>query len=534
MKIIKNSTLIFVFIFFSTGINWGNSILDTINWQNQIKTGCLGIKEVIMKPTEVRSLNPNIILNCGICALKLGEPQLTLEYIKTAEEYGLAEMVATKILKLRAYCSIKNDKKALSLLSNISALGDIRTIYELPEIKAFINRNPQAMKMYMASKPSFDLFSFLIAVICFVGFFVSILFLIKNRETQSYKWLSYFILNFTIIMSSYVIYWTRFSYDFPYLNDWWHCLYLLIGPLFYFYVVSIFKYKIKIFQYLIHTIPFFTCLFYLGYSGRFSQSTFPNTTNEVIGLIFLRMPIKIISLIYYFFISYKMTIGDWQVDINIKKWTNNLFVFFGIFIAANIVYFLLLGWSGFNADWDYFISGVMAVGIIGVASVGFLDSKYLDFGSNIVAEKIHKRSDIIHESISNVKEIKYKSSSLTTKTSQSIKGKIEEMMEIENIFLNEELRLQDIADKLGIHRNHISQAINENYNMNYFDWVNKYRVYHAAKLLSIPNCPYTISQVGFESGFNNKVTFYKVFREYFKCTPLEYITRLENERAKMS
>ncbi|MBP6567420.1 MAG: AraC family transcriptional regulator, partial [Saprospiraceae bacterium] len=46
--------------------------------------------------------------------------------------------------------------------------------------------------------------------------------------------------------------------------------------------------------------------------------------------------------------------------------------------------------------------------------------------------------------------------------------------------------------------------------------------------------PYTISQVGFESGFNNKVTFYKTFRQYFQCTPLEYVSRLERERALMS
>ena len=107
-------------------------------------------------------------------------------------------------------------------------------------------------------------------------------------------------------------------------------------------------------------------------------------------------------------------------------------------------------------------------------------------------------------------------------------------MSEQRLYQREDLRLQDIADLLGLHRNQVSQVINENYNLNFFEWVNRYRIYHAADMLSIPTCPYTISQVGFESGFNNKVTFYKTFRQYFQCTPLEFVSRLERERALMS
>ena len=293
----------------------------------------------------------------------------------------------------------------------------------------------------------------------------------------------------------------------------------------------------------LHLLPFFMCVLVFANAGLLFPFTQEQTPSSGLFIaIFQSMPIKLLSLSFYFVMSYLSIKGDWLVDSYVKKWIQYLFIFFGLFILANVVYYGCIFWEGFNRDWDYGISAWMAVGIIGIATMGFLESKYLSFQHPIgnPTQQNFPQNQKIHQMAENAEnnqatEVKkYKTSPLTSTVSNSIKLKLDRFMSEQRLYQREDLRLQDIADLLGLHRNQVSQVINENYNLNFFEWVNRYRIYHAADMLSIPTCPYTISQVGFESGFNNKVTFYKTFRQYFQCTPLEYVSRLERERALMS
>lgn len=528
-----------LFCLFSGRESFTQSFLDSVDWVRQQEIGCVDIQEKLA--TRDSSASPGSLVEACRCALLLKNGELAISYLRWAVNKGFRQTFVTEILQVRAFSLLGQDDKAVELLEVISQKTDLFLIMKLPEMKALARRNAQAMQMYHTSLPAFDVFTFIISTICFLGFFAGLLFFIKGKGFSQFRWLGLFIINFSIIMSSFVLYWTKYNWVFPYLNVWWHPLYLLTGPLFYFYIRNITGQKNTVLLIALHLLPFVLCIGVFLFNGLFLKTPIFNNGSNVFLAIFQGMPLKLISLILYFVLSLIEVNGDWMTDIYVRKWIRSLFIFFGVFILANAVYYGCTFWEGFNKDWDYGISAVMALGITGVAAMGFLESGYLSFKP---VEKDRYRKEIKHKTEDGpmFKSLeddgpdikKYKSSTITAAVSDSVKVKLEKLMSENRLYQRENLRLQDVAGMVGMHRNQVSQIINENFNLSFFEWLNKYRIYHAADLLSTPHCPYTISQVGFESGFNNKVTFYKTFRQYFQCTPLEYVSRLAEKRSTMN
>jgi AraC-like DNA-binding protein len=94
-------------------------------------------------------------------------------------------------------------------------------------------------------------------------------------------------------------------------------------------------------------------------------------------------------------------------------------------------------------------------------------------------------------------------------------------IEKEKIFINPNLSLKSLSEKLNYPSYLISQAINLHYNKSFFDLVNENRVIEAQKRLK--NLPQnkTIESVAFEVGFNSRASFYRAFKKYAGETPKE-------------
>lgn len=127
----------------------------------------------------------------------------------------------------------------------------------------------------------------------------------------------------------------------------------------------------------------------------------------------------------------------------------------------------------------------------------------------------------------NQKSTKYEKTGLSESFSQELKDKLENFMTEEKLYLNHELRLGDIADLLNISRHHASQVINENFQMSFYDYVNSYRIEEAKSKLEsdFGNTSTSISDVAYQCGFNNRVSFYKAFKKITRITPKEFIQK---------
>ncbi len=186
-----------------------------------------------------------------------------------------------------------------------------------------------------------------------------------------------------------------------------------------------------------------------------------------------------------------------------------------IYTFAFLSYFILVSASFFNPEWDYAISLVMSLGILVIAYMGMLQKRVFS------SEPIETFLPVL----------KYKTSSLTPTASESIKLRLERLMREQEVFKENELRLEDLASYLSITRHQLSQVINEHYHVNFFELLNRYRVEYVKKVLIDPTYShYTIIKIAFDAGFKNKVSFNRYFKQEIGMTPSAYRVKEEVRR----
>jgi len=138
-------------------------------------------------------------------------------------------------------------------------------------------------------------------------------------------------------------------------------------------------------------------------------------------------------------------------------------------------------------------------------------------------------TDIDDEVANNVDDIdsdkthssKYQNSSLDGDISKIVLADIHQKVTGEQLYLDPLLSLPSVSDKIGHSTHHVSQAINQNMNVNFFDYINGFRVEHAKALL-IRNKQKNILDIALECGFNSKSAFYKAFKKATLTTPSNF------------
>ena len=95
------------------------------------------------------------------------------------------------------------------------------------------------------------------------------------------------------------------------------------------------------------------------------------------------------------------------------------------------------------------------------------------------------------------------------------------LMEEQQVYLNQNLKLNDVAVMLGSNRNNISNCINSQRGISFSQYVNNYRVEHAQKLMrQMPELK--ITEVWMRSGFSSESAFFRAFKATMGMTPSEW------------
>ena len=96
-----------------------------------------------------------------------------------------------------------------------------------------------------------------------------------------------------------------------------------------------------------------------------------------------------------------------------------------------------------------------------------------------------------------------------------------QLMNEEQPFLNSELKISDIASRLGTNVSYVSACINRQKGNSFNQFVNNYRINYAKKLLR-HNPDKKISEVWTASGFANETSFFRTFKTLTGMTPTEW------------
>jgi len=84
-------------------------------------------------------------------------------------------------------------------------------------------------------------------------------------------------------------------------------------------------------------------------------------------------------------------------------------------------------------------------------------------------------------------------------------------------YLEPELTLEQLASQLALKPRVLSQTINEILGQNFYDFINRYRIEEAARLLTNPkDKKITILEVLYEVGFNSKSSFNNFIQKIYR------------------
>ncbi|HDZ15347.1 hypothetical protein LCGC14_1297300 [marine sediment metagenome] len=98
-----------------------------------------------------------------------------------------------------------------------------------------------------------------------------------------------------------------------------------------------------------------------------------------------------------------------------------------------------------------------------------------------------------------------------------------DFMDIEKPYLNENLSLPLLSEQFMCSQAQLSQIINQHFQMNFYDFVNGYRIEKAkTMLLSSVFEKLSILGIAFECGFKSKSSFNRYFKKYTGVTPSEF------------
>lgn len=205
-----------------------------------------------------------------------------------------------------------------------------------------------------------------------------------------------------------------------------------------------------------------------------------------------------------------------HIDLN---WLRHFTYFLIAVYSVSLVFFLLYNVDVIqNIDFVYIIISVVVY--IGTLYVSYHGIKQYNAESPRGLGKAHGLSegDAITEPA-----IKYRKSSLNEQGAKSLFEALDEMVDEEQLFSQAQLKVADLAARLDVHPNNLSQAINTVYGKPFYDYIAQKRVALLQEKLKVPdNKQYTILSLAYECGFNSKASLHRHFKQQTGQTPSQF------------
>jgi len=323
---------------------------------------------------------------------------------------------------------------------------------------------------------------------------------------------------------------------------------VLIGPLLYFYVRS-FRETITWHKAWPHLIIFIPYVLIAWWSYVHVGMKYPRSTNVPPEAAhhpssYIPVTIRFIQRLLYYFLTrrelntYQRSIRNVfsdisHINLNWIRWLNNSILI--ILFAIMILYIMILRYPENIGLWLVICGCMITIYIYLAALRGVTQPTIWQVQPSIDKANLET---ILAEAEPTEKSAngspKPKKAGLNELKINEITTRIITLMEVDKLYQEPELTLQQLASRLQLSVHQLSQAINDGLKKNFYDLVNGYRVEEAKRLLmDDKTAGYTILSIGFEAGFNSKTTFNTVFKKFTGLTPSDF-RQLQNEPSLIS
>jgi len=369
-------------------------------------------------------------------------------------------------------------------------------------------------------------FIFLIAA--FNAFFFTVLLFQKKPRALHDNILIFWLTYLGAYIGIYAFYSHELFTHFQLLSISLISLLMLHGPFLYYYVLTLVSDKNQILgKDLLHLIPFVLFNLYIlisSFNPEISEKlniekVSPGDNPPLIFSFFLIM--TAFSGTLYFLLTIKLFK---KLDINIFNnfsnrvnidlfWIRKLVLVFGIIwtalISVTMIHHIFHMFSMVFCTDGLFLSLSVFVILIGY------------FG--LKQKVIFSSEDILVAGEATRVQTKYSGSRLSDSEAKQYTEKLTDYMKSAKPYLNPDLSLPQLASDLNISSHYLSQVINEQFNLNFFDFVNGYRVdAFKEKIIDPEFRNFSLLGIAFECGFNSKSAFNRIFKQSTGITPSQY------------
>lgn len=161
-------------------------------------------------------------------------------------------------------------------------------------------------------------------------------------------------------------------------------------------------------------------------------------------------------------------------------------------IAYNLAYY------GFP-----YLSGPLLFSLVFYVLTGFLISK--------------KNYSIILRAV----PVKYQNQKVSEEKADQLLQSLSGLMQEEKLYLNQKIKLADVAHSIASTPHELSQVINDRLGISFNQYINEYRIKAACQLLQESD-HLTVEGIGQEVGFSSRSAFYTAFKTVMRQTPGQY------------
>lgn len=374
-------------------------------------------------------------------------------------------------------------------------------------------------------------FIFLIAA--FNAFFFTVLLLQKKPGALHDNILILWLLFLGAFIGVYAFYSHELFTHFHLLSIALISLFLLHGPFLYFYIRSLVNGKNHIsLNDLVHLIPFLLFNIYLLISS-FNPGTAERLNIEKISpgdnppfLFSIFLVVTAFSGTAYFIHTLRLFKKH---DINIfNNFSNTSDI--DLYLIRRLVVI-------FGVVWTALILITVIHHIFGMFSMAFCtDGLFLSLSVFVILigyfglkqKLIFKTENILTSEDTGKTPPRYSGSRLTDTEAKRHAERLKEYMETAKPYLNPDLSLPQLSAELNISGHYLSQVINEQLKLNFFDFVNGYRVQTFKEMIKQPEYSnYSLLGIAFECGFNSKTAFNRIFKQSTGLTPSQFKKSLQ-------
>ncbi len=126
-------------------------------------------------------------------------------------------------------------------------------------------------------------------------------------------------------------------------------------------------------------------------------------------------------------------------------------------------------------------------------------------------------------------EVKTSKNRLKQAEITKIQTSIESILEKDRVYLESDLSLSGLAEKLETTTNNLSWVLNNVYKKTFYELINEYRIHDFIhRIQENQHKQLTLFSIALEVGFNSKSTFNKAFKSITHQTPTNYIRQIES------